>query len=188
MGTDDIDLGAVEATEKRAAAALGLAKGGEGEIALVKFEKMEQILRFAVVRKLIKRPCRAGWRRVCWRASVPICFGGLVFGAAHRVEVGVRAGGFAKGAKTTLQTVACLFAIFRQMLINKFFVAKNQATGELPDSALAQRRFRLWQLSAFRLHASQCSIADASRRAVAPFHPRTFSEQCYAVAREHFFI
>ncbi|MDR3228914.1 MAG: ATP synthase F1 subunit epsilon [Puniceicoccales bacterium] len=56
IDTDDIDLGAVEAAEKRAAAALELAKGGKGEIDPAEFEKMEQILRFAAVQKLIKRP------------------------------------------------------------------------------------------------------------------------------------
>jgi F-type H+-transporting ATPase subunit epsilon len=52
IDTDNIDLGKVEEAEKRAAAALEAARGVDP----AEFEKMEQILRFAAVQKLIKRP------------------------------------------------------------------------------------------------------------------------------------
>jgi F-type H+-transporting ATPase subunit epsilon len=57
IDTDDIDLAAVEAAEKRAAAVLENARTNEG-VDPAEVEKMEQILRFAAVQKLIKRPLR----------------------------------------------------------------------------------------------------------------------------------
>lgn len=53
IDTDEIDLGAVTAAEARAKAALDAARAGQTDPAEV--EKMEQILRFAAVQKLLKR-------------------------------------------------------------------------------------------------------------------------------------
>ena len=56
IDTDDIDIDAVEAAERRAAAALGAARTDSRSISEAEMEKMEQILRFSAVQKLIKRP------------------------------------------------------------------------------------------------------------------------------------
>ncbi|MDR1497073.1 MAG: ATP synthase F1 subunit epsilon [Puniceicoccales bacterium] len=55
IDTDDIDLAAVEAAEERAATALARVQANE-DFDPAEIEKMEQILRFAAVQKLIKRP------------------------------------------------------------------------------------------------------------------------------------
>ncbi|MDR2512983.1 MAG: ATP synthase F1 subunit epsilon [Puniceicoccales bacterium] len=54
IDTDEIDLRAVEEAEARAQGALEAARTGKSDPAEI--EKMEQILRFAAVQKLIKRP------------------------------------------------------------------------------------------------------------------------------------
>lgn len=54
IDTDEIDLRAIEEAEARAQGALEAARTGRSDPAEI--EKMEQILRFAAVQKLIKKP------------------------------------------------------------------------------------------------------------------------------------